>query len=117
MTNMLPTPSDAMLEDMRRAFDLVFSPAGAQALESELAAALTADVESMGALARLLTLAHTALAVADLKELDDVETCGVEMCGSPASWYRDVAQSLLRRVVDAVEALGQKMRGPAARLN
>lgn len=85
------TTDDIMLADMRGAIELSSLPGGSEELQRQLIGVEQADASDVAALKRLISLAHAAQAVADAG-IDETFT----------SWYRDMAQRLLRRAMDAV---------------
>lgn len=100
MTNSVLTYSERMTEDMRSAIELAVLPAGPQEVERELIEATTADVADIAGVARLISMAHTAISVAD---------AGID--GIAAPWYREIAKRLMHRAAEGltmVEAIEQR---------
>jgi hypothetical protein len=90
----IKTRQQAMLEDMERTINMVLMPGGSQHIQKLLMEAEQHQTTNIDGLARLISLANAALVVAS-SDVDDLF--------SP--WYRDMAQRLLRRSMDALAVI------------
>jgi hypothetical protein len=102
MTNTIPNYSDLMLEDLRNAINVRILPGGEERFQAALVDAEKAIVASADGLARLISLANAALAVADQDE------------GRLGPWYRDMARRLLYRATDALVVMDATVGRPSA---
>ena len=97
----------AMHEDMEGAISTVVWPGGQANFQKLLMEAEQRQTTTIDDLARLISLANAALAVA---------SSGVDIIGGP--WYHEMAQRLLRRSMDVLAVIeADRQPRPAAGLN
>lgn len=99
---MIPTPAEVMTAENRKWLEVIANLGRAPALERALIDAEAADATDVGAVIRLISLAHVAHNIA-----------AQEVAGTFGVWYREMGQRLLCRAADAAADLER----PAAGLN
>ncbi|MEH2574429.1 hypothetical protein [Bradyrhizobium sp. AZCC 1708] len=104
----IKTRAQHMMDDVEAAIaETNLLPGGSARFQNTLLEAEQRDVRTVDDLAKLISLANAALAVAG---------SGTDVLGGP--WYHEMAQRLLRRSMDALAVIeADRWPRPAAGLN